>query len=221
MEHSLDTLHARARGLFPLQRLAILTRLLLALAFVPTALIKVQGLPFTVMGTDTAVGYFFDAMHRTGGYWRFIGWSQLLAGALLLIPATSLIGALIFLPIIANIFTITVALHFKGTPFVTGPMLLGVIFLLCWDYHRLKQILFWPGRPQPPLPATVPVNRLELAGYVIGTAAGLLVLAATRSLVPKSVVLPSLVAGAVAGVLVLIAWTGMLRSGAQPVRVPQ
>ncbi len=216
MEAALDALHARVRGWFVLQRLAIITRLLLALAFVPTALVKVQGLPFTVMGTDTTVGYFFDAMHRTGGYWRFIGWSQLVAGVLLLIPRTAVIGALIFLPIIANIFTITVALEFKGTPFITGPMLLGTVFLLCWDYHRLKGMLFWPTRPTAPLPAAAPVSQLELAGYGVGTVAGLLVLAATRSLVSNVVILPGLLLGGIAALMVLTAWVVRWRGATIP-----
>lgn len=211
MEAFLDRLHARARGWFPLQRLAITCRILLALAFVPTALVKVQGLPFTVMGTDTPVGYFFDAMHRTGGYWRFIGWSQLLAGALLLLPRTALVGAVLFFPIVLNIFVITVALGFQGTPFITGPMVLAALFLLCWDYHRLKPVLVPGTRAIAPVPAGVPVGRLELAGYAMVTVAGLVVLAATRSLVPPGVTRPGLLAGAAGAVMVLAGWLSALR----------
>jgi len=32
-------------------------------------------------------------------------------------------------------------MHFTGTPFITGLMLLGSIYLLCWDYDKLKYIL--------------------------------------------------------------------------------
>ena len=218
MEQRLDRLHAQARGWFPLQRLAITCRILLALAFVPTALVKVQGLPFTVMSTDTPVGYFFDAMHRTGAYWRFIGWAQLLAGVLLLVPRTALAGAIIFFPIVLNIFVITVALGFRGTPFITGPMVLAALYLLCWDYHRLKAILFPQTRSIGPLPAGVPVGRLELAGYVTVTATGLVVLAATRSLVPSGAIRPGLLVGAAGGLMVLAAWfTALRRPGAAPV----
>ncbi len=218
MESFLDQLHARARGLFALQRLAIITRILLALAFVPTALVKVQGLPFTIMGTDNPIGHFFDAMHRTGGYWRFIGWGQLLAGALLLIPRTATLGALMFLPIILNIFVITVALGFTGTPVVTGLILLATLFLLCWDYHRLKGILYWPPERRVPLPAAVPVSRLELGGYALGTIAGLVVLCATRSLAPRRLVLPALALGAVAALVVLSSWVRQWRDrGGSPV----
>jgi hypothetical protein len=211
MEQLLDQLHAGARRQFPLQRLAIITRILLALAFVPTALVKVQGLPFTVMPPETTVGYFFDAMHRTGAYWRFIGWCQLLTGVLLLIPRTATLGAVMFLPIIANIFVITVSLHFQGTPVITGGMLLAAVFLLCWDYHRLKGIVGWTAAPRIALAPAVPVGRLELAGYGLGTIGGMIVLAITRSLVPGSLMLPGLVLGAAGAVVVLTAWVRMHR----------
>jgi len=211
MEAFLDRLHRRARGQFALQRLAILSRILLALAFLPTALVKVQGLPFTTMSTDTPIGHFFDAMYRTGGYWRFIGASQLVTGALLLIPRTATLGAVLFFPVILNIFVITVALRFTGTPFITGGMLLAALFLLCWDYHRLKAVLFWPAAPAGPLPPVVPVSRMELAGYLLGTAAGLVVLGAIRGQAPTAAVLPALTAGGVAGVVVLWAWVRILR----------
>jgi len=42
---------------------------------------------------NTSVGAVFEAMYQTGGYWRFLGLSQVLAGALLLIPATAFYGA--------------------------------------------------------------------------------------------------------------------------------
>ncbi len=211
MEAFLDRLHRRARGQFALQRLAILSRILLALAFVPTALVKVQGLPFTTMSTDTPIGHFFDAMYRTGGYWRFIGAAQLLTGALLLLPRTATLGAVLFFPVILNIFVITVALRFTGTPFITGGMLLAALFLLCWDYHRLKAVLVWPAAPAGPLPESVPVSRLELAGYLLGTAAGLVVLGAVRGQVPVAAVLPALAAGGVAAGVVLVAWVRILR----------
>ncbi|MBD0320613.1 MAG: DoxX family protein, partial [Gemmatimonadetes bacterium] len=44
-----------------------------------------------------------------------VGWAQLAGAILLLIPRTATLGALIFFPIILNIFVITVALHFTGT----------------------------------------------------------------------------------------------------------
>lgn len=65
----------------------------------------------------------------------------LLAALLLVVPRTSFIGALAYFPLILNIFVITVSMHFQGTPFITGLMLLANIYLLCWDYDKLKYLL--------------------------------------------------------------------------------
>ena len=117
------------------------TRLLLAVGFLPSGLTKLLGERFTSLSPATPIGYFFEALYQTGYYWRFLGAAQLLAALLLLIPATSTLGALIYFPIILNIFIITVSLHFTGTPVITGLMLLASIYLLCWDYDKLKQLV--------------------------------------------------------------------------------
>lgn len=118
----------------------VCTRALLALGFLPSGLTKVLGNRFTQLGIETSVGFFFEALYRTGFYYRFIGIAQMTAAVLLLIPRTATIGALIYFPIILNIFMITVSMHFTGTPFITGAMLLGSLYLLCWDYDKLKPL---------------------------------------------------------------------------------
>ncbi|MCA9739750.1 MAG: DoxX family protein [Gemmatimonadetes bacterium] len=210
MEDRLDRLHARARAHPVFQRLAVVTRILLALGFIPTSLVKIMGRPFTTLGLDTSVGYFFDALHRTGAWWQFIGWAQLTAAVLILIPATSTLGAVIFFPIILNIFVITVAVGFTGTPFITGPMLVAGLFLLCWDWDRLK-LLFFPPARRPAVVRWRP-TRLEMAGYVLGGLAGLVVMSAVRGLMPRAVTLPALATGAVAALLVLAGWMQAARS---------
>jgi uncharacterized membrane protein YphA (DoxX/SURF4 family) len=114
---------------------------LLALGFLPSGLTKVLGNRFTLLGLDSPVGFFFEAMYRTGFYWRFLGLCQLAAALLLVIPRTATVGALIYFPLALNIFVITVSLHFKGTPFITGLMLLANVYLLCWDYDKLKHLV--------------------------------------------------------------------------------
>jgi hypothetical protein len=61
--------------------------------------------------------------------------------ALLLIPRTATLGALLYFPVILNIFIITVSLRFTGTWAITGLMLLANLFLVCWDYDKWKGIL--------------------------------------------------------------------------------
>jgi uncharacterized membrane protein YphA (DoxX/SURF4 family) len=210
MEEFLDRMHARARAQPVFQRLAIISRILLALAFVPTGLVKVLGERFTVLGLDSPVGLFFEAMYQSGAYWNFVGWAQVGAGILLLIPRTSLLGAVLFFPIVVNIFVITLSLHFQGTPVITGAMLLASTFLLCWDYHRLKPIV-WPRATSSPATSRVPIGRLEWTGYIAGTLAGLGLFGWTRGFVPLPFVRPLLAIGLLAALLVLTAWVRAAR----------
>lgn len=211
METFLDRLHAGARRIPALHRLAVISRILLALAFIPTGMVKLLGHRFTLMSPDTAIGGFFEAMYQTGFYWNFLGLAQVMAGVLLLVPWTATLGAVVTFPLVLNIFLVTLSVGFRGTPFITGGMLLAATFLVCWDYHRLKAII-WPGAAPAvggagaggqEAPA---IGRLEMAGYVIGTTCGLGVFTALRSLIPTQTVVPLLVGGGVAGLMVLAAW---------------
>src|SRR5689334_21468355 len=115
----LDALHLRARRNPLLQRFTRFTRLLLGVGFIAPGLTKALGNRFTVLGLDSPIGFFFEALYRTGFYWRFIGLVQVLASILILIPRTTTLGAALFFPILLNIFVVTVSLHFTGSPFVT------------------------------------------------------------------------------------------------------
>src|SRR5436190_20172024 len=113
-------LHARA--VEPALRVfTAVTRVLLAVAFVPSGLVKILGEPFTTLPTSDPVGFFFAGFFSAHGYYRFIGVMQWTAAALLIIPLTATLGAALYLPIIVNIFAITVAIgpSFGGTRFIT------------------------------------------------------------------------------------------------------
>lgn len=115
----------------------IYLRYLIGFAFVFASIVKIKGERFTTLPTDTPVGYFFEAMYQSGFYWKFLGWSQLIAGVLMMTQRFSTIGALIFFPIILNITLITHSVNFgTGTPTVTTLMLLGTVYLLLWDYSK-------------------------------------------------------------------------------------
>ncbi len=100
-----------------------------------------MGNRFTVLSVETPIGYFFDALYQSGWYYNFLGFAQLFVAVLLLIPRTTTFGALLYFPIILNIFIITVSLDFTGTWIITGLMLLANLFLLGWDYDKWKGIL--------------------------------------------------------------------------------
>jgi uncharacterized membrane protein YphA (DoxX/SURF4 family) len=140
---AIDRLHIWATAQPLLRVFTVIVRVLLALAFVPSGLVKIMGEPFTTLPVTDPVGYFFAGFFSAHGYYRFIGVAQWIAGGLLLIPRTTTLGALFYLPIIVNIFAITLAIGpaFAGTRLVTGAMVAANLYLLCWDWDRLKHVL--------------------------------------------------------------------------------
>lgn len=204
LDDSLLRLERWARSRPLLYRLTLGTRLLLAAGFVPTGLVKLLGLRFTTMSPETPIGAFFEALYQSGLYWRFLGLAQVIAGLLVLIPAAATLGAWIFLAILLNVFVITLSFDFRGTPLVTGAMVAAALYLLAWDYHRVRGL--WMARPAT-APAEVPEPRLsgafERGVYAVGGAAGMAFFLWTRGLlVPRSWGRGALLA---AGITVLLA----------------
>lgn len=118
----------------------VFCRIVLALGFIISGIVKIRGERFTALSANHPLGHYFDALHHTGYYYTFIGLGQVIAALLLLIPRTALLGAIIYFPIILNICTLAYAVRFEGTR-ITTLMLLANLYLLCWDYERLKYIL--------------------------------------------------------------------------------
>ena len=118
----------------------VFCRIVLALGFIPSGMVKIMGERFTALSVNHPLGHYFEALHLTGYYYTFIGVLQVTAAILLLIPRTALLGAIIYFPIILNICILAYAVRFEGTR-ITTLMLLANLFLLCWDYDRLKYIL--------------------------------------------------------------------------------
>jgi hypothetical protein len=124
--------------------ITIYLRYLIGFAFVFASIVKIKGERFTMLPTNTPVGYFFEAMYQSGFYWKFLGWIQLIAGVLMMTQRFATIGVMMFLPIILNITLITHSVNFgTGTPIVTTLMLLATVYLLLWDYRKWI-ILFKP-----------------------------------------------------------------------------
>jgi len=202
----LARLHAWVRTQGWLRRFTLANRLLLAMAFVPTGLVKLMGQRFTSIPVDNPIGYFFEAMYRTGPYWHFLGFMQLLAAVLLLIPRMATIGALLFTPIALSILFITAGMGFGGTSLVAAGMVLSVTYLLCWDADRI-----WAAAA-PVLARSrggnllAGMHWLETAGWLLGGAAGIGLLLVTRSLLPHAATLPLLLVGVGAFGLVVVGW---------------
>lgn len=87
------------------------------------------------------MGAYLEALYHTGYYYTFIGIAQIVSAILLLIPRTVALGALLYFPIIVNIWILSFALRFEGS-FLTSPlMVLANLFLIFWNYDRFKFIL--------------------------------------------------------------------------------
>jgi uncharacterized membrane protein YphA (DoxX/SURF4 family) len=134
------------------KRFAVFCRVALAASFMPAGYVKIMGERFAAgLPSNNPLGHYFDALQLTGYYYTFIGVAQIITAILLLIRRTSLLGALMYFPIIVNIGVLTYATRFDGTRLVTM-MVLASLFLLIWDYDRLKHIFgVEPPKTNPPV----------------------------------------------------------------------
>jgi hypothetical protein len=119
------------------QLFTIYLRYLIGSAFVFASIPKILGERFTRIPIENPVGFYFEAMYQTGFYWNFLGWGQLVAAVLMMTQRYAALGALMFYPIILNIWLVTWSIGFVGTPVVTFLMFLGTTYLLVWEYRRL------------------------------------------------------------------------------------
>jgi hypothetical protein len=162
---SLDRLHARVVRVPALRYFTALTRVLLAVAFLPSGLKKIANVRFTQLGVETPVGFFFEAFYRSGVWYQFIGWAQVAASLLLLVPRTAPLGAMLYFPIALNVALVTIGVGFSGTPIVTVLMALGALYLVCWEYDRWRALLPRWGVPPTPARAGGRIYLLSVFGW--------------------------------------------------------
>src|ERR1043165_6532814 len=136
----LEQFYYEAKGNKWFHYFTIFCRIALALGFIPSGMVRIMGERFTALPANHPLGHYFDALYQTGYYYTFIGIGQIITAVLLLIPRTALLGALVYFPTILNICILAYATRFEGTR-ITTIMLLANIYLLCWDYERIKYIL--------------------------------------------------------------------------------
>jgi hypothetical protein len=123
------------------QLFAVFCRYALAASFLPAGFVKIMGQRFAEgLPHNNPLGHYFDALLQTGYYYTFIGVVQVIIAIFLLIPRTALLGALGYFCMIVNISVLTYATRFDGTRLVTMTAL-ACLYLLIWDYDRIKHIL--------------------------------------------------------------------------------
>jgi hypothetical protein len=129
------------------------------------------------LSVNHPMGHYLEALQQTGYYYPFIGVMQVTAAILLLIPRTATLGALLYFPMILNICILSFAVRFDGSLLSSPLMVLANLYLLCWDYDKLKFIM-----PFNRLPATNAAPKPEAlsnkfpALFFAGAAATLVVL---------------------------------------------
>jgi hypothetical protein len=114
---------------------------------------------------------FFRVMATSGLYWQFIGSTQVIGGGLLMTQRYAKLGAFIFFALILNIFIITISYSFKGTPVVTGLMLLATSFLLFWDLNSFQFLFRSPVKEN-----LKPSSELAIAKHPFWMGVGILML---------------------------------------------
>ena len=141
LSNKFNQVYYEARGNKWFHYFAVFCRIMLALAFIIAGLVKIRGERFAAgLPVNNPMGHYLEALYHTGYYYTFIGIAQLLIAILLLIPRTAFLGALMYFPIILNICILTYAVRFEGTRGTTF-MLLANLYLLFWDYERIRYIL--------------------------------------------------------------------------------
>jgi uncharacterized membrane protein YphA (DoxX/SURF4 family) len=127
------------------QIFTISLRYLLGTAFVWASILKIRGIRFTPFSGENApinsLPHLLETMYQSGFYWHFIGWGQLVAGFLLMSQIFSTLGAVVYFPIILNIFVITTYFESPMILVITSLMLLANIYLLLWDWSKLKFVV--------------------------------------------------------------------------------
>lgn len=76
-----------------------------------------------------------------GFFARFVAFSQVIAGGLLLTQRFATLGAILSFPMLLCILMVTTSLEWQGTPSVNAVFIAMNIYLLIYDYHKLKFIL--------------------------------------------------------------------------------
>ncbi|MCY2685955.1 hypothetical protein [Salinimicrobium sp. TH3] len=167
----IDSLYRNLKSRSILQVFTIYLRYLIGCSFIIAAIGmgKFSGIPWNgdiQLDQLHAIQQFFRVISQSVLYWQFIGWTQIIAGVLLVTQRFSKAGALMFFGIILNIFMITVSYNFKGTPVVTGLMLLAVLYLVLWDMDSLKYIFVNPEENNLPGPVNSEIIKSPFWTYL-------------------------------------------------------
>ena len=80
------------------------------------------------------------AKYQLGLYAEFVAYSQIIIGFCLLVKRFATLGAVMAIPMFLNILMVTISQHWQGTPYVVAFLLLCNMYLLVFDFQRLKYL---------------------------------------------------------------------------------
>jgi hypothetical protein len=207
MKKLLELLHY-LKSIELLQLFTIYLRYLIGTAFIIAAFVMGKIIPlFDVEQLDKGLppgltSYAFASFIHSPLYWSFIGWSQLIAGILLVTQRFARLGVVVYLPIILNIFILTYSYHFSGTDIVSGLMLLAAIYLAIWEGDKLQYLWVEPALENLPQP-TQSIEKLPVWGWA-GGGMILIIMVFFRKLHPLYLCLLCLLMGIIALLIYLI-----------------
>jgi hypothetical protein len=115
-------------------------RFLIGFAFVPAALKKVLGQPFTDATNTGPFHDFLHGFHATGGFYTFVGVMQLITAVLLCTQRFATVGALFALPILTAIGVFCWSTGVVFTSIIVTLMWAGTVGLLVWDHQKLRLV---------------------------------------------------------------------------------
>ena len=186
VSNKLDDLHTKATRNKWMRYFTTFTRLALIAGFLPAGYVKIIGERFTDLHNNQPMGHYLEALHHTGYYYTFIGYAQILAALLLLIPRTVVLGTLLYLPIILNICILSLAVRFEGSLLTAPLMVVACIYLLCWHYNRLKYILPFNNLPEASLMPDNKFPKWFFTGVLIGLATFVFTITHIYHLMPRN-----------------------------------
>jgi len=112
----------------------------------------------------------WTAIGSSVGYQMFTGWAEVVAGALLIVPQTAMLGATIALSDMVQVFVLNMTYDI-GLKLISFHLIAFAVFLLAPDLRRLAR-MFVLNRPvaessQAPLFRTAAVNRRAVAAQIV------------------------------------------------------
>ena len=110
------------------------------------------------------------AQYGLGLLARFVAFSQVTVGFLLITRRFATLGAIMAMPMLLTIWVVVVSLQWQGTPYVVGFLVLCDTILLGADFHKLKFILTDDAKPlvsQPVKRNNLWLDVANLAGLVL------------------------------------------------------